>query len=97
MMFMMPMPPTRSETAAMPAKRKEKVRVVSSNVARSVDWLRMLKSLCSAGAQPVVAAQHRVDLGERLVHLPLGDGLRRRSARTRSVPITRNCAVESGM
>ena len=44
MMFMMPMPPTSSDTAAMPASRTEKVCAASLSVFRMSAWLRTLKS-----------------------------------------------------
>src|SRR6266576_3852500 len=45
MMFMMPMPPTRRLTAAMPASRYLNVSVVCCKVARMSVWLRIGKSL----------------------------------------------------
>ncbi len=44
MMFMMPMPPTSSDTEAMLASRRVKVRLVSSCACSSSSGLRMLKS-----------------------------------------------------
>ena len=44
MMFMMPMPPTRSDTAAMPASSAVNVAVVSLSTLSRSAWLRMLKS-----------------------------------------------------
>ena len=41
MMFMMPMPPTRRLTAAMPASRYLNVSVVCCKVARMSVWLRI--------------------------------------------------------
>src|SRR5574341_2000097 len=47
MIFMIPIPPTIKETKAIPAKSKEKVREVSSRVAKISDWVRILKSFSS--------------------------------------------------
>jgi hypothetical protein len=45
----MPMPPTSSEMAAMPASSMVKVCVVSCTVLSSEAWSRMLKSAVSPG------------------------------------------------
>ena len=47
MMFMIPIPPTRSETAAMPPRSRVIVRATPSKVAMMSAWLRMVKSLSS--------------------------------------------------
>ena len=45
MMFMMPMPPTSSDTRRCRRAGRRRSRVVAWNVSSSVVWLRMLKSL----------------------------------------------------
>ncbi len=49
MMFMIPMPPTSRLTSAIPARRTEKVRVVSWKVDMRSARLRTKKSLSSPG------------------------------------------------
>ena len=46
MMFMMPMPPTTSETAATPASKKPIAREVAVTACINSNWLRTVKS-CS--------------------------------------------------
>ena len=95
MMFMMPMPPTTSEMAAMPASRKVKVRVVSWMVVRSVAWSRTLKSAGSPGRMRCSRRSTRsISASVAGIASALGDCTE--MARTRSEPSARSCAVESG-
>ena len=65
MMFMMPMPPTSSDTAAMPASRAVNVAVVSLSTLRRSAWLRMLKVVGLILAQVMRAAKRGLDLAHR--------------------------------
>ena len=55
MMFMMPMPPTRRLTAAMPASSSVKVWAVSLSASRKSAWLRMRKLSAIPVAGAVIA------------------------------------------
>ena len=59
MMFMMPMPPTTSETAATPASKKPIAREVEVTACISSNWLRTVKScsllLCRASSTSVIS------------------------------------------
>ena len=62
MMFMMPMPPTSSDTPAMPPSSMVITRVVASAVSATSDRLRTVKSSSCPAAMLCRCAQERVDL-----------------------------------
>ena len=72
MMFMMPMPPTSSDTAAMPVSRYVKTCVVSPSVLRKSAWLRIMEVVRLALREPVLAAEHALNVGHRVGDLVLG-------------------------
>jgi hypothetical protein len=47
MMFMTPIPPTRSEIPAIPARRSVSVRLTELAVDAMAPWLVMVKSACA--------------------------------------------------
>ena len=58
MMFMIPMPPTTSEMAAMPASSSDSRPEIELKVSRIWAWLEMVKSSV-AGSRAVALAQQR--------------------------------------
>ena len=59
MMFMMPIPPTSSETAAIDDRSSVIVRLVSSAALANSAWVRMKKSSSWPGPDAVPLAQQR--------------------------------------
>ncbi len=96
MMFMMPMPPTTSETAAMLASRLVKIWVVACWVAR-ISWdPRIMKSLSPPGR---ILCSRRMIRSMSTCTWVIGTPSRPSTAmeRSRSVPKTRYWAVLRGM
>ena len=69
MMFMMPMPPTSSDTAAMPDSRYVITCVVSSRRREDVGLIADLEIVRRALANAMLAAQHALDVRHRVRNL----------------------------
>ncbi|MNC88460.1 hypothetical protein D3C83_42760 [compost metagenome] len=87
-MFMIPIPPTSSETAAMPASSIEKTCVVWPSVSRKSDWLRIWKSSGRSGRS--LCSRRRIFWMSAIVSgIRSSLGASTEIERSRSWPITR--------
>ena len=97
MMFMTPIPPTSSDSAAMPVSRMVSVLDTDVAVSSSASWLAMVKSAVPSARDGVQLLEQRVGLLVGRGQLVAGgrlqvDGRHRLAVRPADQPVGRRCA-----